>query len=737
MNNKLILTLVAGVFAANANAESINLNPLVVSATRSEINSFDAPAAVDVVEQSSIQDAQLGMVLSESLKRVAGVSALSRNQYAQDPVISLRGFGARSTFGVTGIRLYVDGIPLTMPDGIGQPGNIDFEMVKSMEVLKGPFSTMYGNGAGGVISIKTIAPPKDPEISTSFLVGSYGTRKESVQFSGAMNGIGYIFNESNFNTDGYRDHSQAHKKQSTAEITFDLQNDTHVTILANYFKMQAQDPLGLAGQGSDSAKIAFDSTKSTGYLAANIPNVWLSSKNVPLSAIVTNTRVYRENTQIGINLDHEINENNSVKLIAYAGHRNNNQFLSTTTAPFPNPTPRGVIKPGGCNNGEYCGKDSTISRDFIGSDLSWTNSGLIIGKNYKLVSGIAYAYMTDERRDIGTSNGVITLTGLAKPNRQEVDNTINLDEYFQGQLALNDQLDLHAGIRNVFTTSIFNPTWHGDQSAKAALIKYSSGQFSNTTPSVGILWKVHPSTNFYADYGKGFQTPNSIQMAYKDSLGGGPNNTLAGSTSDNFELGLKSFINESTRLNAAVFRTVSANEIEIDIGGGYSVYKNIPVDTVRNGLEVSLNAELPNNFGIYGAYTYMDAKFAGNFNSTSLGLVNSGNKIPGIFKNQLYGELSWKYSDLGFTTALETIVNSRVYANDTNTAYASGYNITNLRASFKQSIGDWQLSEFARIENIFDRNYISALRINDSSGQFYEAGSGRNYMAGISVAYHF
>ena len=703
--------LVASLFSTSVLADNVELNPIVVTATRSAVNSFDAPASVDVVDQSVIENAGAGMTLSESINRIAGVTAESRNQFAQDPQISIRGFGSRSNFGVTGVRLYVDGIPLTMPDGIGQPGNIDFETVKSIEVLKGPFATMYGNGAGGVISLTTKTPPTGNEVSASFLAGSYGTNKESAQATGTVNGIGYLFNESNFNTDGYRQHSAAHKKQSTAEFSFDLLNDTHVTILADYMKMEAQDPLGLAGRGSS--------------INSNIPNVYSNPQSVPTAALAANTRVSRENTQAGINLEHIINDNNSINIVTYAGHRNNAQFLSTVTS-------------------SGAGKESTISRDFVGADINWANKGEIFSKNYSLTSGISYSHMSDDRMDFTATNGSVSAAQLASPKRNETDNSMNFDEYVQAKLSILNNLDLNAGVRNIHSIISFNPNVPGQTNTSA-----SAAQFSNTTPSIGLLWKVREDTNAYVNYGKGFQTPNSIQMAYKDSFqivnhfntlssyGLGPNTNLSASTSDNYELGLKTYLNENTRLNLALFRIVTNNEIAVDFGGAYVSYANVPVQTSRNGLEISLDSKLQHNFNTYAAYTYMDARYDGTFRSNSLGTISSGNTIPGTFKNQLYGELSWMYPSLGFTTAVESVNNSKTYANDTNTAYASGYSIVNIRAGFKQEMSNWRFSEYARVDNLFDRDYISAVRINDSNGEFYEAGAGRNYIVGLSASYRF
>jgi iron complex outermembrane receptor protein len=157
------------VIAAEDSINITNIAPVVVTATRVETNSFDLPVAIDVVEKKDIQDGQLQMTLSESLIRVPGITAQSRTQMSQDPQISTRGFGARSSFGVRGIRIYVDGIPLSMPDGSGTPGSADLAAIKSIEVMRGPFSALYGSSSGGVIQLLTEDAPKTPEVSAGAL----------------------------------------------------------------------------------------------------------------------------------------------------------------------------------------------------------------------------------------------------------------------------------------------------------------------------------------------------------------------------------------------------------------------------------------------------------------------------------------------------------------------------------------------------------------------------------------
>jgi iron complex outermembrane receptor protein len=182
--------------------ETKTLSSVVITATKTEQDSFDLPMSIDKVSKEQIQDGQLRMTLSESLARVPGITAQNRTQMAQDPQISSRGFGARSAFGVRGIRVYVDGIPLSMPDGIGNPGSVDLGMMDSIEVMRGPFSAMYGNSSGGVIQMFTRQIPKTPEVSGDVLFGSFGTRRESVQATGTRQGVDYLLNFSNFESDG-------------------------------------------------------------------------------------------------------------------------------------------------------------------------------------------------------------------------------------------------------------------------------------------------------------------------------------------------------------------------------------------------------------------------------------------------------------------------------------------------------------------------------------------------------
>ena len=707
MNKKLIMALVAGVFSANSNAEGINLSPVVVTATKNAVNSFDIPVSIDVVDKSSIQDGQAQMVLSESLIRVPGITAQNRTQFSQDPQISTRGFGSRSSFGVRGLRIYVDGIPFSMPDGIGQPGNIDLNAVKSIEVMRGPFSSLYGSSSGGVIQLLTEDSPKTPlELSGGYMFGSYGTQKETLRASGSEGNFEYLVNYSKFETDGYRANSAANKEQLTAKLKFNITDTTKVTVMANWMDMDAQDPLGLKRVGTTAE-----------------PSAFATPKAVPTSAILANTRVSRTNTQAGINLEQVVNENNTINLIAYAGKRDNLQYLSLAS-------------------NSTSGRASSISRDFWGTELRWSNKGELLSRPYSITSGLTYGRMEDNRKDIAATAGVmLDESSLTNVNRRENNIAFNFDQYLQGQLGLLDNLDIHAGVRHTKVNLKVedNLVDLSQNLSLSANYKYKDGSgsvsYDKTTPVIGATWKVNPQFNLYANYGKGFETPTLIEVAYADANGSGPNLGLKPSTSDNYEIGAKAFLGDIARVNAAVFRTDTEGELVTSQSGTYAVYSNAG-KTKRQGLELSADANLPNNFGLYGAYTYLDAKFTSDYLSSS-NTVKTGNKIPGTYRTQIYGELSWKAPTVGFSTALEARYNSKVFVDDINTDSAPSYTVFNLRAVLQQEVQKWRFSEYVRVENLFDKDYIGSVRVNDSNSRFFEAAPGRNYLMGVNATYRF
>jgi iron complex outermembrane receptor protein len=394
-----------------------------------------------------------------------------------------------------------------------------------------------------------------------------------------------------------------------------------------------------------------------------------------------------------------------------------------------------------------------------------------MGMPYQILAGIAYGYQKDKRTDDMANNGVKAANPIACGSgatnssliancfklRDENNIAYNFDQYFQGQISATKDIDLHAGVRSTFITLKNEDFIVGSYTGGPAnlLYKYENGSGKitarKTTPVVGMTYKVSPTWNIYGNYGEGFETPTFIEMAYSNTSGLGPNLNLKPSTSDNYELGTKFLIAEQARVNIAIFKTNTNNElVSNESTSAYTSYKNAG-KTQRKGLEISLESALPNNFNIYGSYSYLDAEFktpfintyysatacSGYTDNTCVYNVANGNKISGTYKDQLYGELTWKHPGTGFSTSFETRSNSKVFANDANTVSVAGYTVFNLRAGFEQKMQGWRLTEYLRLENLTDKDYIGSIKNNENTGRYFEPSAGRNYLVGISASYQF
>jgi iron complex outermembrane receptor protein len=549
---------------------------------------------------------------------------------------------------------------------------------------------MDGNSSGGVIQMFTDKAPATPEVSGDILFGSFNTRRESVEAAGTKNGVEYLVNYSNYNSDGFRQQSANDKRQATAKLGIKIAEDTKLTMLTNWFDQFAQDPGGLVRTA-----------------VANDPSAFTSPTAAAQGALNNNTRVYRSNQQVGFNLEHKLNSNNTFNLISYVGERENLQYLST---------------------GTNSGRASGISRNFYGTELRATNQGILFDKSYRLTYGLAASYMKDERLDINTANQVLGAT-----NRYENQDAQNFDQYVQGMWSIDPKWDLHAGVRhtNLKLGIVDKKLSDGDSSGNL--------KFDKTIPVAGIIFKASPVINFYANVGKGFETPTLTEMTFTNPTTlAGPNFTIRPSTSTNIEIGSKWLVSETTKINTAIFQITTDNEIVTDrLQGSTGSFKNAG-KTKRSGAEISGEIQLQNNINLYLAYTLLDAKFDTSFTTGNLAsLVNAGNYIPGTYKSQIYLEAAWKYQPLNFQTALEARYASKTYVNDTNTDAVPDYTIYSVRGSFQQRQGNWKFTEYARIDNIFDQSYIGSVRVNDANNRFFEPAPGRNWIIGVKANYMF
>ncbi len=665
------------------------LSPTVVTATKTEAKSFDLPVSIDVVGKDVLQDGKVGASISEVSQRIPGVVINNRNNYAQELAISSRGFGARSAFGVKGVRLYIDGIPLNTADGQGASGSITFDSLDRIEFMRGPFSALYGNSSGGVVQAFTRDGAKDPTLSGSFSYGKWDTFRETSTFEGQAGNLNYIVSASEITSDGYRDFSKFKKDNLNSKFTYQISTDTKATVLLNY----NNQPYTLDPQSLSPAS----------YLA--------NPKQANSDSYAPQTRLYRQQTYTGFILDHNLSEKQSLKLTSFYGVRDNLQYLTTSA--------------------------SEINRNYGGLDFRWNLNDTLFSRPFNLTAGLNYEAMEDSRKRYSVSSG-----NKSAYTRNEMQSAYNFDQYAQASFEPTDQLLLIAGVRHskvtLNTQDLYYATGNGGTNDSGIQV------FTNTSPVFGVTFKVTPKLNLYANYGRGFETPTFSEMIYSDvSTGAGPNLSMTPSRSKNYEIGTKAFLTDNTRINVAIFKVDTKNEIvayDYNSTSKITQYASV-ANTERKGIEISLDSRLPHNFNLYGAYTIMDAEFRNTFkeenNSTTEVIVNPGMNIPATYKNTGFAELSWKYPSNGFSTATEVVYFSDTYAFDKNSAgfRPGAYTIANLRGSFEQKFDKWTVREFIRIDNIFDRSYVANVKVNTSTP--FEPGLDRNYTLGLSASYKF
>lgn len=702
---RLILpALIAGIHVTGALAAppTLSTGPVIVSATRVEQSGFDLPVSIDSLNKEQIQDGQLQINLSESLARIPGIVAQNRQNYAQDLQISSRGFGARSSFGVRGLRMYADGIPATMPDGQGQVSHIDLGSAARVEVMRGPFSALYGNSSGGVISVFTEDGAPGARIEPSLAVGSFGTERIAAKLSGDTGTVNYVVNGARFRTDGYRDHSAARRETLNAKLKLTPAADTGLTLIANSMEMpDLQDPLGLDRASYDA-----------------------NPRQATASAYTFNTRKSTSQQQLGLALERKVSAGDTLSVTVYRGHRDTIQYQAITVgAQAPATHPGGVID---------------LKRDYWGVDGRWTHKRDLAGGPLTVTGGISYDDLDEARK--GFQNFIGAQTGVLGALRRNEDNRIHsFDQYVQAQWEPSAAWLLMAGARH----SMVKVSSKDKYVVGINLDDSGAVDFAATTPVLGVTWRASPAVNVYASAGKGFETPTLNELSYR-ATGSGPNFDLRPARSDNLELGVKALLGQSVQLNAALFAVKTRDElVTLQNTGGRAIFQNVG-GTRRNGLEIAASAELGQGFQASLSYSYLKAYYAEAF-TTCTGTpcavpntaVAAGNLIPGIPRSTLFGEISWRHPASGFVAVLDARQVAKVYVNDANTDAAEAYVVANLRLGFEQNSAGWKFKEFIRVDNLGDRKYAGSVIVNDGNARFFEAAPGRNYLLGLSASYGF
>ncbi|MGZ8203928.1 MAG: TonB-dependent receptor family protein [Burkholderiales bacterium] len=661
-----------------------------VTATRVERESFDLPVSIDTVPGRTIREDRPQVNLSEALNAVPGIVVQNRQNYAQDLQISSRGFGARSTFGVRGLRLIADGIPATMPDGQGQAASFNLDTAERIEVLRGPFASMYGNASGGVIQIFTADGPKEPTLGGRVHVGSYDTSKFTAQYGGQHGALNANASVSHFKTGGYRDHSKARRDHAHAKLKFDAGTRGVFTFVADALDQpETQDPLGLT--------------------AAQVAE---NRRQAPSVAYTFDTRKSVSQNQVGLVHDLKLGARDSLQARVYLGDRQVTQYLSIPL----------FVQAGATHSGGVVDLD----RGYGGAGVRWSHT--FDALDLDLHVGADYERMSEHRR------GFINNFGVAGALKRDEDDVVDSrDVYAQAEWRAHERILVLAGVRHSrvrFESTDYFVTANADDSGSVG--------YQRTSPVGGVTFDVSERVKLYANIGKGFETPTFAELAYRPGAATGLNFALRPSVSTNREIGAKFLLGPASRASIALYRIDVSDEIVVATSaGGRTTFKNAG-HTRRKGAEIGWHGRFGSGFEGALAWSWIDATFVEAFTTGAPPVpIAAGNRLPGVPSRSLYGELVWRHAPSGFHAGAELRHNGRVFVDDANSQSAAPYTVANVRFGFEQRSRQWRFSEFLRIDNVTDKQYVGSVIVADGNGRYYEPAPGRNWLLGVSVQLTF
>lgn len=664
------------------------LAPVVVEVGRGAHRSpLDLPFAVTVQIPDSSRPGQRHLALDETLFLIPGLTVSNRNNPSQDPRISIRGFGARSAFGVRGIRILRDGIPLTLPDGQTPVDYLDLESVGRVEVMRGSASSLYGNAGGGVVDLRTSDPLRVPVSGAVRLWnGGFGSRKIVAKAGGGGPQLGYQGNFARTESDGYRNYSRQRMTNGFGRLSLDAAGGSYALQWLGMDTPLAENPGALTR-----AQLETDPRLAD-----------------PLS-IRKRARKAVSQSQAGLTA-RRAGARGEIEASAYAATRS-----------LDNPLAFAIVDVGRAASGgsvratvpfSLLGFDHRLT---IGGDLQLQND---LRRNFTNCNDIPRPIAsTATCPDVAAERGTLTL------NQREI--ISSLGSYLREELQLGDRYVLTASARADAVRfrvkdrliSATNP----DDSGRRVLDALS--------PMAGILARVSASHSAYANVSSAFETPTATELGNQPSGAAGINRDLKPQRSTTYEIGAKGLASSGLQYNASLFATTVRDELipfDIPSGGGRRYFRNAG-RTSRRGAELGLGAAI-RALDLGAAYSYANYRFR---DFTLNGVDFTGNRIPGIPRQTFQATAALR----GPFATLVTEANfaGRMAVNDANSESSPGYALFNARIVTMATLGRSSAELVLGAQNLFNTRYVSSVSVNAAAGKFYEPGSQRSIYIGVTL----
>ncbi|NNF15880.1 MAG: TonB-dependent receptor [Gammaproteobacteria bacterium] len=651
------------------------IQEIIVTATRTSQPLDQTPLAISILEAQQVQAALPQLGLDESLNRLPGLFLQNRFNFAQDLRISIRGFGARASFGIRGIRIFVDGIPETLADGQGSIDSIDLSSIDTIEVLRGAASSLYGNAAGGVINIESQIGGEAPVLEARVALGEYDYLKSQIKATGTHGTFDYLVSMVDLHIDGYRAHSEARNQLLNMRGRWRIQERSVLNVVAAATRQPlANDPGGISKAQADSAPRS------------------ARDRNVQLGAGEDLTQV-----KLGWNFEHELG-NPSQDKISFRNYYSWRDFAGFI------PTSDGGIG---------------IDRLFAGIGAMYQTERSWGDVSHTLTLGIDYDRQDDDRTRFMNAAGA---RGALLLDQNEL--VENLGVFVQDDVLVNARTSLTLGARLDTVRFALSDRFlsNGDASG--------SRRMKAVSPMVGVNFAPTPQLNVYANIASSFESPTTTELAL---INGGLNTALDPQIATNYEVGLRGSTpdGDSTFEINAFYIDVRDELVPFEQADGSDLFVNAG-ESRRRGLEATWSAALTRNLRVTTAYTYADYTFA-RFTDTS-GNDFAGNALPGIPDHLLQLNIDYR-NEAGLFAGLEVQRVGDIPLNNANDQFADSYVLVNIRGGWKWQTGNWAASPFIGINNITATDYFANTRINAFGGRYFEPGPQRNIYGGISVQY--
>jgi iron complex outermembrane receptor protein len=656
------------------------VDEIIVTATLLDRTLDRVPAAVTVITQDDIQRARQQVALDEALSQVPGLFMQNRYNFAQDLRVSIRGFGSRAQFGIRGVKVLVDGIPETLPDGQGSVDSLDLGATKQIEVIRGPSSSMYGNAAGGVIALTSEGAGPDPYAEVRVAGGAYDYQKVQFKTGGQTDRLDYLVSVSSLELDGYRAQSRAVNRQTTARFGIDLDKDRDLLVVLNYTDQPQSDDAGALTRAAALADPRQAFAQNVAFRAGEVI----------------------EQTRLGFVYSTPLGENGTIKAKNYYAWRDFGNLLPMQLS--------GIVD---------------LDRAFVGGGFSYSYDGFWLDRPNRLVAGVDFDDQDDDRTRYDNMNGV---PGTLRFDQNE--HVTSQGIYLQNELSLSKKLQLTMGVR--FDQVEFEVT---DEYFVDGLDDSGVREFDHTSPMVGITYEINPDLTVYATASNSFETPTTTELNRPD-LAGGFNQNVDPQIAQSLEVGLRGSLSSRQRYEIAVFNIDVDDElIPFQVPGqpGRNYYQNVG-NSQHDGVEFSWTSKFTDRLASTFSYTYSDFTF------------NDGLVIPGTAENVFFAELSYTHPR-GWFIAGDALFVDEQFGDNANTAagLVEAYTLSNLRAGYDVDLGNMTLSPYVGINNVFDEDYISNVRLNPfippgapaTAGRFFEPGPTRNAYAGVTLNWKF